>query len=322
VRWMKIVPGTQRPLQIFNIFRHFVQWWNLRQMDTYVGNVLEEKFASRNTRGKKKYVIDLALETYLKENNVDETSKLDSKFKDAALQNIKIFIFAGHDTSSSTICYCHYQLSQHPTVLARLRKECEDIFGMDVDKTGDMIKADPYLLNKMKYGDAVIRETLRIHPPGNTVRAGAEDFFLTDPETGERYPTDGWLLYAHNLGHMVNPTIWGSDVHSFRPERWFTDSSQTPVDRDAFLAFAKGPRNCIGQELAMLELKMVLAMTIRQFDFKEAFSEVEKLRNDGSGYPSDLSGVQEQFGEKAYQIQLGTAKPREGMPCRLSLVEK
>jgi cytochrome P450 len=121
---------------------------------------------------------------------------------------------------------------------------------------------------------------------------------------------------------MVNPAIWGSDVHSFHPERWLTDSSQNPADRDAFMAFAKGPRNCIGQELAMLELKMVLAMTIRQFDFKEAFSEVEKLKNDGSGYPSDLSGVQEQFGEKAYQIQLGTAKPREGMPCRLSLVEK
>jgi hypothetical protein len=41
-----------------------------------------------------------------------------------------------------------------------------------------MIKADPYLLNKMKYGDAVIRETLRIHPPGNTVRAGAEEYVI------------------------------------------------------------------------------------------------------------------------------------------------
>ncbi|KAI4754165.1 cytochrome P450 [Aureobasidium sp. EXF-3400] len=330
VRWMKIIisplislAGTQRPLQVFNIFRPFVQWWNLRQMDTYVGNILEERFASRNTRGKKKHVIDLALETYLKENNVDDVSKLDPKFKDAALRNIKIFIFAGHDTSSSSICYCHYQLSQHPTALARLRKECEEIFGKDMSKTGDMIKADPYLLNKMRYGDAVVRETLRIFPPANTVRIGAEDFFITNPETGERYPTDGWLLWAHNLGHMVNPKIWGEDVYSFRPERWLVDETQTknPADREAFMAFAKGPRNCIGQELAMLELKMVLAMTIRQFDFKEAFTEVEKLKNDGSGYPSDLSGVQEQFGQKAYQIQLGTAKPREGMPCRLSLVD-
>lgn len=167
--------GIQKPLQVFNIFRPFVQWWNSRQMDTYVDNILEERFASRNTRGKKKHVIDLALETYLKENNVDESSKLDPNFKAAASHNIKIFIFAGHDTSSSTICYCFYRLSKHPTALARLRKECEDIFGMDVGKTGDMIKADPYLLNRMRYGDAVIRETLRFSPPGNTVRAGAEE---------------------------------------------------------------------------------------------------------------------------------------------------
>ncbi|KAG9516228.1 cytochrome P450, partial [Aureobasidium melanogenum] len=300
VRWMKIVPVMQKPLQIFNIFRPFVQWWNQRQMD----------------RGKKKHVIDLALETYLKENNVSgDTTKLDPKFKDAALRNIKVFIFAGHDTSSSTICYCHYQLSQHPKALARLRKECEDIFGMDVSKTGDMIKADPYLLNKMRYADAVVRETLRIFPPGNTVRAGAPDFFISDPDTGERYPTDGWLLWSHNLGHMVNPDLWGEDVYSFRPERWLDESNfKGAANRDAFMAFAKGPRNCIGQELAMLETKMMLAMTIRQFDFHEAFAEVEKLKNDGSGYPSDLSGVQEQFGEKAYQIQLGTAKPREVRP--------
>ena len=54
-------------------------------MDTYVGKRLEERFATRNSRGKKKYVIDLALETYLKENNVSgDTTKLDPKIKDAA----------------------------------------------------------------------------------------------------------------------------------------------------------------------------------------------------------------------------------------------
>ncbi|KEQ82102.1 cytochrome P450 [Aureobasidium pullulans EXF-150] len=297
---------------IFNIFRPFVHWWNLRQMDTYVGRVLEERFASRNLRSRKtKHVIDLALETYLKENNVNDTSKLDPRFKDAAIRNIKTFIFAGHDTSSSTICYAHYQLSQNPEALARLRQECEEIFGPDVTKTGDMIKEDPYLLNKMKYGDAVVRETLRLHSPASAIRSGSKDFFIIDPDTGESYPTDGFMLHAHSPGHLLNPKVWQEPM-SFRPERWLTDQAP-PIgaDRDAFVAFSKGIRNCIGQELALLEVRMVLAMTVRQFDFHEAFDEVEKLREDGSGYPSDLSGVQKQFGEKAYQIQLGTAKPRE-----------
>ncbi|THX70218.1 cytochrome P450 [Aureobasidium pullulans] len=322
VRWMKIIPLFTKPAQIFNIFRPFVHWWNLRQMDTYVGRVLEERFASRNSRSKKtKHVIDLALETYLKENNVNDTSKLDPRFKDAAIRNIKTFIFAGHDTSSSTICYAHYQLSQNPEALARLRQECKEIFGPDVTKTGDMIKEDPYLLNKMKYGDAVVRETLRLHSPTSAIRSGSKDFFIIDPDTGESYPTDGFMLHAHSPGHLLNPKVWQEPM-SFRPERWLTDQAP-PIgaDRDAFVAFSKGIRNCIGQELALLEVRMVLAMTVRQFDFHEAFDEVEKLREDGSGYPSDLSGVQEQFGEKAYQIQLGTAKPREGMPCRFSLAK-
>ena len=69
----------------------------------------------------------------------------------------------------------------------------------------------------------------------------------------------------------------------------------------------------------MIEMKVILAMTLRSFDFKAAFNELDKLKNDGSGYPSDTSGIQEQFGDEAYQIQLGAAKPREGMPCRIRL---
>ena len=111
------------------------------------------------------------------------------------------------------------------------------------------------------------------------------------------------MLFAQNVGQHFNPNIWGPDAMTFRPERWLTDSAPPlGADKDAYVPFSKGPRNCIGQELALLELRMVLAMTVRLFDFKEAFEEVEALKGDGSGYPSELGGVQEQFGEKAYQV--------------------
>ena len=89
--------------------------------------------------------------------------------------------------------------------------------------------------------------------------------------------------------------------------------------KDAWVAFSKGPRNCIGQELAIIETKIILVMTMRLFDFSPAFDEVEKLRGDGMGYPSDNTGIQTLHGDEAYQIAMGTAKPREGMPCRLEL---
>lgn len=62
-------------------------------------------------------------------------------------------------------------------------------------------------------------------------------------------------------------------------------------------------------------------MFLRKFDFVEAYDEVGKLKGDGSGYPSLTSGVLEQFGERAYQCQKGTAKPNEGMPCRVVVRE-
>lgn len=129
-------------------------------------------------------------------------------------------------------------------------------------------------------------------------------------------------LLALNLGLHYSRKRW-IDPENFRPERWLTSAAAPEgADRDAWVPFSKGPRNCIGQELAVIEVKTILAMTMRTFDFTAAFDELDKLKNDGSGYPSDSSGVQmvKGIGEEAYQIQLGTAKPREGMPCRLTMV--
>lgn len=120
------------------------------------------------------------------------------------------------------------------------------------------------------------------------------------------------MLWSSNVGMHRNKRLW-ADPGVFRPQRWLSKAAPPEgANREAFVAFSKGPRNCVGQELAVLEIKMVLAIAIRRFDFMAAFNELDKLRGDGSGYPSDTTGIQEEFGDEAYQIQLGTAKPREG----------
>ncbi|GAB7354358.1 hypothetical protein MBLNU459_g4865t1 [Dothideomycetes sp. NU459] len=318
VRWIPI-GGLGNPSELINPIRPLILRWNTWRMNRYVSRELEARFASRKSRGKTKHVIDLALETYLREkgDSTNDVTTLDKTFKREAINNVKIFLFAGHDTSSSAICYCFYHLSRNPEALAAMRRECDDLFGTDVTKTAELIKDSPILLNKMEYGLAVIREVLRLQPPASTVRIGAKDFFIVDPKTGQRYPTEHLMLFPVNVGIHRNPRLW-NDPHVFRPQRWLTKAAPPEgANREAFVGFSKGPRNCIGQELAILEIKTVLAMTVREFDFTAAFDELDKLRGDGSGYPSDMSGIQEQFGDEAYQIQLGTAKPREGMPCRM-----
>ena len=96
------------------------------------------------------------------------------------------------------------------------------------------------------------------------------------------------------------------------------------LPENGWRAFERGPRNCIGQDLAQLEARIILALIVRGFDFEAAFDSLHELANDGSVYANDegfRAGKQDLDGEEAYPILLGTAKPREGMPMRVRVVK-
>lgn len=334
IRWQ--AQGAQfQPSELWDIRRPFVLRYNTWKMDRYITQKLDERFASRNDRGKTKYIIDLALETFRKDQGITgdlhNMKSLDPDFKRAAISNLKAFMFAGHDTTASAITYSYYFLSRYPEVLARLRKEHEDVFGPGLDSVADQLRQDPHLLNKLEYTLAVIKEVTRLAPPASTVRKAPlgyvyhhtfnirgrlifRSYNLHDPATGEILPTDHFMLWPVNVGinrfpkYFPNPNV-------FDPDRFLPGN--TTDNRDAWMSFSKGPRNCIGQELAVIELKTLLAMTVRSWDLVPAYDELEKLKDDGAGYPNLTTGVLEQFGERAYQVQMGTAKPAEGLPCRL-----
>nr|POE49476.1 putative sterigmatocystin biosynthesis p450 monooxygenase [Quercus suber] len=330
VQWSSI--GAQfNPIELIDFRRPIVQKYLTWKMDRYTSRALDERFASREQRGRSKVVVDLALEAYMKEvkgatGEVDlsKIKTISSEFKRAAISNLKTFIFAGHDTTSSTIAYIYYYLAKYPATLSKLRAEHDAIFGPDASNVASHIQDDPRLLNRLEYTMAVIREALRLQPPASTIRKGTKGFFLHDSKTGEALPTENFMLWPVDVGLQRHPVHWAPDPHTFRPERHLSssgsDASANYTSNPAWVAFSKGPRNCIGQELAILETKIIIAMTVRRFVFTPAFGELDSLKGDGTGYPSDSQGLQTQFGEEAYQIQLGTAKPREGMPMRVALL--
>ena len=318
ISWQQI--GGEISLSALDLRRPFVLKYNTWKMNRIIGRLLEQRFATRSERGKTKCIVDLALEAYLKEHKGDagaSATRLDPEFKTAAISNMKVFLFAGHDTTSSAIAYSYYYLSKYPICLERIRQEHNDVFGSNSSPNAiaEALKDDPYLINKLEYTTAVVREALRLQPPASTVRIGQKGFFLRDPDTGEALPTENFMLWPVDTGIGRSAKHW-QDRHSFDPERYLKPGGH---NKDAWIPFSKGIRNCIGQDLAMMEVKIILAMTIRAFDFQVRYDELESLKGDGSGYPSDTSGIQTQFGEEAYQIQLGSAKPREGLPCRVSL---
>lgn len=81
-----------------------------------------------------------------------------------------------------------------------------------------------------------------------------------------------------------------------------------------------GQRNCLGQNLALLESRIIMALVCRQFEFNVALDSLEQVMNDGSFYAQNSAfrkGPQNVEGETLYQVLVGAAKPREGMPVRV-----
>lgn len=114
--------------------------------------------------------------------------------------------------------------------------------------------------------------------------------------------------------------IWGPDVDEFKPQR-FLPGKADKLPANAWRPFERGPRNCIGQELALIEMKVILAITLREFEITTAFDELETLSRDGTLWAKNASfreGPQEVFGDPMYQTLLAAGKPREGHPVRIN----
>ena len=112
------------------------------------------------------------------------------------------------------------------------------------------------------------KETLRLFPVAGTNREPSKNLTLTCPETGEQFPTEGWMLFSTPTSCHRNPAFW-PQPDEFLIDRWVVpeDHPLHPV-KNAYRPFELGPRNCIGQEMARIELLAILAMTVREFAFE------------------------------------------------------
>ncbi|KAF2823462.1 cytochrome P450 [Ophiobolus disseminans] len=315
------------PFHLLNPVRPFMARFCKWKMDKYVGTMLDERFAVRDAtlpkKSRKKTGIDLALEEYFKEKGQDidaQEATMDAEFRKAAIDNLLILLFAGHDTTAATLCYCYHILQKHPAELTKVRQEMDSVFGAGLS-AGEQLKQNPYLVNQLEYTLAVIKEILRLWPAASGARIGRKGFFIKHPTTGDMIDTDGIMIWNVSMAMQRDQRIWGDDADIFKPER-FLPANADKLPPNAWRPFEKGPRNCIGQELSLIEMKVMLAMTLREFEFKAAYDELEPLMGDGSLWTTDSSyqkGPQEVFGERMYQVLFGAAKPSEAQNATVDL---
>lgn len=297
------------PLEYVNIFRPFVHMYNTHRMNRYLSREIHGRYSTiqGKTENRNKSVVDLALKSYLDEN--PEATGINADFKDFAMAQIKLFIFAGHDTTSAGAIFTYHLLTQHPEVLADVRAEHDDVLGSDVDLAASRLSSKPSLLNQLQYTLAVIKESLRIYPTVAALRDGQPDFFISS-DSGQSLPTDRCVVWGDHYGTHHNPRYWARP-EEFLPERWLVpEGDELYPPKNAWRPFERGPRNCIGQELALTEIKVMLALTVREFDFRDAYKEFDEMKKNPSGWNVN--------GQRAYMMRRGGGHPADHYPCKVT----
>ncbi|KFY99948.1 hypothetical protein V498_00399 [Pseudogymnoascus sp. VKM F-4517 (FW-2822)] len=207
-------------------------------------------------------------------------------------------------------CWVFYEINKHPGILQKLRIEHDQVLGSDPKSANKVLQESPHKLNELHYTTAVIKETLRIHPLANTLRQGSHNFnFSLD---GIQYPTYDCLIQTTPAMTHIHPDLWPRPT-DFIPNRFLVPNNHAlyPV-KNAWRAFELGNTRCIGQELAMLELKLALVFTVRELDFDinyELWDKMQKRETSGAA-PETVNG------ERAYSCGGGTGVVKDDLPIR------
>lgn len=162
----------------------------------------------------------------------------------------------------------------------------------------------------MTYTSAVIRETLRLWPPGATSRMtkprdGLTAIVPSSDGEGCELNLDGMMLYHVPYIIQRDPTVFGETANTFVPERWLQKDSDESIPAAAFRAFERGPRNCIGQELATIEARVVMALVARHFDFVKVGTGAA-IVDGATGQPGLDDHGQYKVAEKMYNVSFLT----------------
>ncbi|KAJ0179224.1 hypothetical protein K1T71_004936 [Dendrolimus kikuchii] len=167
-------------------------------------------------------------------------------------EEVDTFMFEGHDTTTSGLVFSLYCLAKHKEVQEKIYTELKEIFGDDLNRDPTYTE-----LQQMKYLELVIKETLRLYPSVPLIeRKITHDCNIA----GSHVPKNTSLII--DIFHMQrNPEVYENPL-DFIPER-FEKPLKSPF---AWVPFSAGPRNCIGQRFALMEMKVTIAAVIKNFE--------------------------------------------------------
>jgi cytochrome P450 len=163
---------------------------------------------------------------------------------------VTLFV-AGNDTTANALTWLWYALDQHPEIDRRLREEVDAVLGDRRPTVAD--------LAKLSYVKLVLQETMRLFPPVWMFPRFCERDQVV---SGYLIPAGSALLVSPFITHR-DPALWERS-EEFDPER-FTPERSAGRPRYAYFPFGGGPRQCIGNNFALMEGQLITAMMARRF---------------------------------------------------------
>ncbi|XP_063913529.1 cytochrome P450 4d2-like [Zophobas morio] len=216
-------------------------------------NKQKENNAMNNTdelgRKRKKAFLDLILEA-----KIDNQSLTDEEIR----EEVDTFMFAGHDTTATSSTFILYCIANNKEVQEKILEEQREIFGDE--KNPKVTYAN---LQEMKYLENVVKEGLRLYSPVPFIGRVIDK----DVEYNGQIMPKGLNVAIFLHGMHMNPEYY-PNPEKFDPSRFEVIGNKLPF---AFVPFSAGPRNCIGQKYAMIEIKSIVSKVVRHYELSAAF---------------------------------------------------
>lgn len=274
------VSGLFNPLFIVP-FAPGIQFTKCFKARKYLENLVEEKLAVLDETGPDGSTLS---GIYFATDDDGDSRKLT---RNQVIDNALILIVAGSETSASTLTVASLALGLHPDVWNKIKQEQAAM----IAKCGTAITSKAQLDAETPYLDAVIKETLRIRPiPSMELRRTKKSIVLN----GMQIPKNWMIWFNIRSTHDTDPVTMEEDgshmdmKQGYKPERWMNDDTKP----SQWLPFGSGARRCLGENLAMTEMKVFLATLARRVDY-DLVGPTDKLQwKRMSIMPQPLDGVE------------------------------
>jgi cytochrome P450 len=216
--------------------------WAIKRLDETVRRFIRERRASGADKGDLLSMLLLA---------ADEEGDGGRFTDEQARDECMTLLIAGHDTTAAGLIWLFYCLARQPQVAALVYQELDAVLGGREPTAND--------LPRLSYTERVIKEVLRLYPPAYAIFMRQA---LADVEIAGHSLPQGSLVQIFSYICQRDPR-WFPEPERFDPDR-FLPERQRALPPFAYFPFGGGPRGCIGNTFAMMEMTLVAATLLQQ----------------------------------------------------------